>query len=683
MMIVGAIFSFAAALVAARALAHYGPRRVVRTAFILSCIAFLLEFAASWISKRTLAVVVYMHMALFGATVISLFWSLINERFDPHAAKRAVSRIASGGTLGGVIGGAIGWNIASLTSVRGMLVVLAILNMIALSMIERMQPGRPSVPMPAPSRPPPPDSVGHGVRILRGERYLLTLGVMVAIVATVEALLDYTMAAHAREQLHDGRRLMLFFSGFHTIVAVFTFGAQALLSRRALERFGLAGTIAGLPIVLVILSALAIQSPGLLSVAVLRGGEAVLGNSLWRSAYELLYTPVAQEKKRPMKTVIDVGADRLGTLLGAAIVLAILAAAAPRASLRAIVIGRALIAVFVAQSLQRGYVHALEDSLRTGTVRVEATDVFDATTRRTLDLSARPSPMVPADPVAVEAPAPSMRGKDPLLAAVHDLVSGERLRVQRVLCTGEDDPRLTAFVIPLLARKDVRGEALAWLRRLGPRITGQLVDALTDRQLDASARRRITRVLRGLRSQPAVEGLVQGLSDERFDVRYDCGLALARMLERDSQLTVPAQPVLDAVRSELAIERRILDAEPHLDPLDDDADAPIFESVLRDRASRGLEHVFTILSLMLDRDPLRMAFRALTAGDEVLRGTALEYLENVLPAEIRDALWPYVTGRRRPARATQRSAQEVLKDLLEREGITRAIHSLTRRTSNA
>jgi hypothetical protein len=173
----------------------------------------------------------------------------------------------------------------------------------------------------------------------------------------------------------------------------------------------------------------------------------------------------------------------------------------------------------------------------------------------------------------------------------------------------------------------------------------------------------------------AVDGLVLGLRDERFDLRYDCGIALARMLERDSHLTVPTQPVLEAVQRELAIERKILEAEPTLDPLDDDADSPIFESVLRDRASRGLEHVFTILSLMLDRDPLRMAFRALTSGDDALRGTALEYLENVLPPEIRDALWPYVTGRRRPARATQRTAQEVLKDLLEREGITRAFHN--------
>jgi len=683
MMIIGAIISFAAALVAARALNRYGPRRVVRAAFVLSCLAFLVEFAASWISKRSITIVVYVHMALFGATVISLFWSLINERFDPHAAKRAVSRIASGGTLGGIIGGVIGWNIASFTSVRGMLLVLAVLNLIAVAMIERMTPTRTSIPEPAPSRPPSPDSVGQGMRTLRGERYLLTLGVMVAIVACIEALLDYTLAAHARERMPDGRRLMLFFSAFHTVVAVVTFGAQAILSRRSLQRFGLAGTMAGLPIALLILASIAIQSPALLTVALLRGGEAVLSNSLWRSAYELLYTPVPQEQKRPMKTLIDIGSDRLGTLLGAGIVIGVLATTVPRSSLLAIVIGLSLIAIVVSQSLQRGYVRALEESLRSGTVRVEANDVVDATTRRALDVTARVSPPM-SDPDAA-APAPLVRGTDPTLAALHDLLSDDRLRLQRVLCAGEDDPRLAQFVIPLLSRADVRGEALAWLRRLAPRITGQLVDALNDPTLDGGARRRITRVLRGLRSQMAVDGLVRGLFDERFDVRYDCGVALARMLEREAALAVPADPVLEAVRRELAIERRILEAEPTLDPLDDDADAPIFESVLRDRASRGLEHVFTILSLMLDREALRMAFRALTAGDEALRGTALEYLENVLPAEIRDALWPYVTGKRRPARATQRSAQEVLKDLLDREGITRALHSLrhSRRTSTA
>lgn len=669
MMIVSALISFVAAMFAARALANHGPRRVVRWAFLLGAIAFTLEFAASWISKRSIAIVVYLHMALFGATVISLFWSLINERFDPHAAKRAVARIAAGGTLGGVLGGFIGFNIASLTSVRAMLAALAILNAIALVALARLcSSSRPSAE-PASSKPPAAPEVAKGIRALRVERYLLTLGVMVALVAATEALTDFAFAAQVKERMRDGRRLMAFFSAFHMGVAIVTFLAQAGLSRRALDRLGLAGTIAALPLVVLVLAGAALEQTTLLTIVILRGGEAVVSNSLWRSAYELLYTPLSQEKKRPMKTLIDVGCDRLGTLVGGAAILGILALALPRSTILWLVVGLAAATLVAARFLQRGYVAALEESLRAGAVKLDAAEIVDATTRRTLRLSVETpaktdsGDLVTRRPIAVSIE-PRTPRDEPMVETIADLLSGDRLRVQKALCTTEDDPRLTPFVIPLLAWTEVRGEALAWLRRLAPRIAGQLADALADPAMHDDTRRRLPRVLRGLRSRVAAHGLMRGLADPRFDVRYECGLALARMAERDSELEVPHVPVLEAVRRELAFERKLLEAEPQLDPLDDEGDAPIFESALSDRASRGLEHVFTLLSLMLDRESLRTAFRALVNGDDALRGTALEYLENVLPVEIRDALWPYVTGRRRPMRGSHRPAQEVLRDLL-------------------
>lgn len=668
-MIAGAAVSFAAAIWAGRALGRHGPRKVVRAAFTASAAAFAAEFAISWISQRSIALIVYAHMALFGATLISLFWSLINERFDPHAAKPAVARIAAGGTLGGVLGGAIGWNVASWTSVRGMLVALAVLNLVALAAIARMTERRVSSPSLAPSKPPEPVAIGSGVRAMRAEPYLLTLGAMVAVIALVEALVDWSFAAQARERFVTGRSLMAFFSAFHMVVSILTFVAQAMLSRRSLERFGLAGTMMAAPLVVAMLAGAALDTPGLFAVVVLRGGEAVLANSLWRSAYELLYTPVAQEKKRPTKTLIDVGCDRLGTLLGAGLVIVALRLGVAPVAVLVLVLVFAALAIVLSRVLQAGYVAALEESLRTGAVRVEGPDVFELTTRRTIHASRLRAPI--ASPPPAPPPAPSVHPVgvgDPLLAAISDLRSGERHRLQRVLCTADDDARLAPFVIPLLGRPDVRSEAVAWLRRLSSRITGQLVDALVDPATDPDVQRRIPRVLRAAASQVAVDGLVRALADDRFEVRYECGLSLARMVEKDPALTVPSEPIVAAVRRELAVERRILEAESALDPLDDEADGPLFDPGLRDRASRGLEHVFTILSLMLDREQLRTAFRALVAGDDALRGTALEYLENVLPGEMRDALWPYVTGAHRPARQRARSAQEVLAELVRAQG---------------
>ncbi len=72
--------------------------------------------------------------------------------------------------------------------------------------------------------------------------------------------------------------------------------------------------------------------------------------------------------------------------------------------------------------------------------------------------------------------------------------------------------------------------------------------------------------------------------------------------------------------------------------------------------------MFTLLALALPREPLRIAFRALHTGDASLRGTALEYMESVLPVEVRAVLMPLLEPEgRRPS--PPRSRDEVLEDL--------------------
>jgi hypothetical protein len=66
------------------------------------------------------------------------------------------------------------------------------------------------------------------------------------------------------------------------------------------------------------------------------------------------------------------------------------------------------------------------------------------------------------------------------------------------------------------------------------------------------------------------------------------------------------------------------------------------------------EHVFNLLALVLEREPVQIAARAFTTQDPYVRGTALEYLETVLPAHLFSALQPLLSAttsmpaRRRP-----------------------------------
>ena len=83
------------------------------------------------------------------------------------------------------------------------------------------------------------------------------------------------------------------------------------------------------------------------------------------------------------------------------------------------------------------------------------------------------------------------------------------------------------------------------------------------------------------------------------------------------------------------------------------------------------EHVFNLLALTLEREPVRIAAHAFTTEDAYLRGTALEYLETMLPASIFLAFRPLLaaTG---PAPARRRPAADVRAELI-RAGATMTV----------
>ncbi len=59
-----------------------------------------------------------------------------------------------------------------------------------------------------------------------------------------------------------------------------------------------------------------------------------------------------------------------------------------------------------------------------------------------------------------------------------------------------------------------------------------------------------------------------------------------------------------------------------------------------------------------------LALRALEGDDPRLRGTSLEYLENVLPDDIRRRLWPFLDDRRPKTNVPTRNRKDVLEELL-------------------
>lgn len=684
-MIGGALLSALSAFVMARAMTRAGPARVVPLAFGTSALLFVAEVWLSLESERAAAIVVYAHMAVFSTATGSAFWSLVNERFDPHEAKRLIGRIASGGTVGGVIGGLVVWRAASFLSTPKMLALLATMSVVGVWGSLRAGRGAGSDRQTA---TPPPFRWG---RPGGNNAYLRDLAGLVTLGAIVQALLDWLLSQQASTRFgHD--ELLGFFALFNMTVGALSFTAQNTLTRRILERYGLGGTIKLQPVTIAAAIVGALLTPPLLifhAVLFVRVTEGVTRSSLFRSAYELFYTPLPNAAKRATKAVIDVGFDRLGTTLGSGALLAIALIASPATQTRAV-----LLAVLVTSSLawllsgrlQNGYVEALAESLRSGAISLDNTGAEDLTTRKTL---AETTAMLDRDKLLARIEGfERERAGERLLATVDgvdapvslastsslgDLVdpsdrivtqcavlrSKDNKAIKRVLATFTSaEAPLAAFVVPLLANDAVVRDAMRALRKIAPKVTGLLVDSLLDLTLDPRARRRIPRVLKIGSTERAVSGLMLALSDPVFDVRLQAGVALGQIVSSKGRDAVHIDP--DAVLT--IILRELSDGRSSWTEAAGEISSRVPSG---DRAAlgRGLFHVFGLLGLFLDREPLLIAYRVLRDEDESMRGTAIEYLEVLLDPRVKEQLLP-LFGDVRRLDTVERPKAELVEVLL-------------------
>ncbi len=657
---ISAIISFPIILVAGKLMTRFGPARLMPTLNAVSAVMAIVEWSLLGRYPRAATIAVFFHLSTSGAVLVSGFWSIVNERFDVQSAKRHIGRIGMGATLGGIAGGVLAERTAVYMSHDKILLVLAALQLISAGTLYLFGRGVERAPVVETSS----EGTWGALRVVAKSALLRNVGLVVIFAAIAAGILDYVFKADIVRTSSKGDLLRML-AVFYTTTNIITAAVQVAVCGPLVARLGVPRSVATLPVAVTMFGSLALAVPGALAALAARGAETVTRNSVFRAGYELLYAPLAEEHKRPTKVVLDVGADRVGDLIGAQIVGVLdYFLFAPRVGLLIATVGISALGVMVAMRLRRSYTAALEESLMTrageaGLV-ASAGEAGQAATTATdppapepwITLSGLPRFGQPGDAMllarrkrerrrpAIPPAAPlATPGTDDVLATVADLRSQDPARIQRALAAGLR-PELAAHAIELVGRDDVAREALIALNAVAARCTGVLVDALLDQTREVVLRRRLPSVLLAGEVSLAAWGLWRGLLDPSFDVRYRCGLVLARLAADGHLGGVTTDQVFETVRRECTVDREVWKQQKLIDDLvvagedgDDDANG------LR---GTGLDHVFTVLGLVLPAEPLRIALRAVQTDDAGLRGTALEYLESILPADVRAQLWPFL-----------------------------------------
>jgi hypothetical protein len=684
-----AVLSIALVFAVSRGLRQVSPVTFVPVAFALSGLTlfgcWLLTYSMPVLAAR----LVYLQISGFGPLLGSSFWLIATERFDPHTARHHFGRIAGVGTLTGLAGALVAERVAAVAGVTAMLPILGAVNLFCAWQIRRLALSTPATQHQTLDAAPPdlaPSSPQSGLQVLARAPYLRNLAGLVLLGTVGAALADYIFKAQAVEAFGRGDSLLRFFALYYAGVSLLSFLVQTTSSALALERLGL-GLTASTPSIALTVGGLAgLLFPGLAGALIARTGESVFRGSLFRTGYEIFYTPIAADEKRAAKSIIDVGFDRLGDAVGGGLVrlLILLPPMQQYSALLLAAVGCSAVAIVVARRLSTGYIQTLERSLMDRAVELDLSDVEDITTRtavlRTLrtpftaGLTRDRSVITTAVTVEHQAPV-----GDPEVMEILALKSRNRDRVLGVLRSEEGlAPPLIPHVIPLLAWDPVAEDAVRALRKVAEERVGELIDALLDPNQPFAVRRRLARVFFVCVSQRAVDGLMLGLEDLRFEVRFQCGRSLASIIEKNPRVRIDRERVFDVVRKEVAVGRPVWQSHRLLDTVDPEQRSFVDE-FLKDRAGQSLAHVFTLLSLVLPTAPLQIAYRGLHTDDPKLRGTALEYLEGVLPQDLSQRLWPFL-GREQQAPHDVRARDEILADLLRsNESIMLNLEELRRR----
>lgn len=659
-----------------RLLAKYSPKKVlVALLFVLAGgLLALAPFREGGLlsNYRNVGIIAfYLWTALGTLLLTSGFWVVTSEYYAVRGAKRLFGLIGAGGTAGAmVVGTMLVWLTDYLTGVHLVLGLIGLLFLFYLT-----QQPLPVVPAASIAEDEQRSSFIENFSVAWRSPHLRIVAMIVFVVALATTLLDFQFKELAQANFSTDEALTSFFGAFYGWTGGVALVIQILVVARFLSAAGVAWSLALLPLILGLGSAGLLVLPSLILVTAVRGADATLRKSMYRSALEVLYVPVPSLLRRRTKTFIDSVVDSIGEGLGAVLIFFwVTALALPSRYLSLCIIAAACGLIVLSRRMGRQYFSTVAEQLQVSGeqataasigARLDGRDLVSGTFTR-IDIRS----LIGEADMSASAPTLADDGTEQAEAdadvTLARLTSGEVAVVARTLeATSEWHESHLPVLCRLLARDPLVDRAVAALLRAGDPAIPYLSELLTDDATDFVIRRRIPRVLARMGGRQAQDALLDALAANRFEVRYRAAIALAHRREQGRPRSERDEDsiIWAAIRAELGRSQPVWEMQKLLD---EDPDDGLVVRRVGVRGELSLEHTFRLLSLVLEPDAIRAAFNGVVLSDERLKSFSLEYLEQALPADVRRRLWPFIGDVSEYRRAKLlRPLDDVVTDLMD------------------
>ena len=250
--------------------------------------------------------VFFVWISIYNLFIVSIFWSVLVDRFSSEQGRRLFGFIAAGGTLGTFIGPLLAATMATNLGPVALTVAAAVLLEVAVrcyrALLSRTESQSGSRWL---DERRMGGSMLAGVTLILRSRYLMGLVLFMLLHTSAATFLYFEQGRIVAGSYADVASRTQFFAVVDLIVSALTLIFQLLLTAPLIRLIGIGGALVALPLATVVAFSTMALAPVPATVALAQGLRRAVEFAIVRPAREVLWTVVSREEKYKAKNVIE------------------------------------------------------------------------------------------------------------------------------------------------------------------------------------------------------------------------------------------------------------------------------------------------------------------------------------------------------------------------------------------
>ena len=303
------------------------PRRWMIPATQVGIAGLLLLFWAlfTFVGADWVAVGFYVISLILSILLISQFWTLANDVYDPRQAKRIFGFIGGGASLGGATGAGLTAFLVQTVGSRTMILMAAGVMVACLAIVISIVRREQRAGMSDASKTGEEEGVsgGEAIRLLRSSRHLQIISLVIAFGAIASNIVDQqvNMAVAEFKGEDNADAIAAFLGQLIVYLSLIGFVIQVTLTSRIHRVLGIGFALLVLPVSMGAAATIVLLNRALWAPSLGRIVDTSIRYTVDKTSREVLFLPLPLELKYRAKPFVDVTMDRLAKGLGALLIL--------------------------------------------------------------------------------------------------------------------------------------------------------------------------------------------------------------------------------------------------------------------------------------------------------------------------------------------------------------------------